>query len=171
MAATMNAGVVPVTNSPLPWIIDSPNPVCGDVLVVELPIIYGAGSQVSIQIFYTTAADSNGVTWLSANQTADGNFPFMFTYSQDINGRAMAPQQDTPANRITWGGCLTHENFLSAYMSANATGTYQAFYGFYKSCFYNSVPTANYLMAAVVGSLSMEQVGATTYVIAEPSVL
>jgi len=153
MAATQNAGVVPVTDSPLVWEIKSPNPVCGDVLVIQLPMIYGASSVVSIQVFYSTASDSNGVNWLAANATAGGVYPFMFTYSPDINGRAVAPQQDTPANRITWGGCITTQNYLQPYMSANTTGVYQAFYGYYKTCFYNSVPAPNYLMAAVVGDL------------------
>lgn len=171
MAATNNAGVVPVTESPLTWLVKSPNPVCGDVLVVQLPMIYGASSMVSIQVFYSTASDSAGVTWLNANQTAGGVNPMVFTYSPYINGRAIAPQQDTPANRITWGGCITTQNYLQPYMSANTTGVYQAFYGYYKTCFYNSVPAANYLMAAVVGDLQYQQIGETTGIIAEPSVL
>jgi len=56
-------------------------------------------------------------------------------------------------------------------MSANTTGVYQAFYGYYKTCFYNSVPAPNYLMAAVVGDLQEQSLGATTSIVAEPSVL
>lgn len=111
------------------------------------------------------------MTWLAANQTAGGVYPFLFTYSPDINGRAVAPQMDTPANRITWGGCITTHNFLTSLMSANTTGTYQAFYGYYKTCFYNSVPAPNYLMAAVVGDLQEQSLGETTSIVAEPSVL
>jgi len=48
----------------------------------------------------------------------------MYTYSMDITGRMVAPQQDTPANRITWGGCITTNNYLMPYMSANTTGVY-----------------------------------------------
>ena len=78
----------------------------------------------------------------------------MYTYSPYINGRAFAPQQDTPTNRITWGGCITTEKALTPYMSGNFTGKYQSVYGFYKSCFYNSVKAPNYLMALVVGDLT-----------------
>lgn len=48
-------------------------------------------------------------------------YPFFFTYSQDITGRMVAPQQDTPANRITWGGCITTNDYFTPYMSANQT--------------------------------------------------
>lgn len=174
--ATMNAGTVPVYNNPLIWEVKNPNPVCGQVLVVELPMIYGAGATLSIQVFYSTEMGGNtGVTFLDASQTEGGVWPFMFTYSQDISGRMVAPQQDTPANRITWGGCITTNRELMPYMSANTTGVYQAFYGYYKTCFYNQVPLPNYLMAAVIGDLSIGQItnfgGPASYIIAEPSVL
>jgi hypothetical protein len=48
----------------------------------------------------------------------------MYTYSPDINGRGFAPQQDTPSNRITWGGCITAEKTFTPYMSGNFTGKY-----------------------------------------------
>jgi hypothetical protein len=48
MAATMNAGTVPVYNSPLVWMIKNPNPATGQVLVIQLPMMYGAGSMLSI---------------------------------------------------------------------------------------------------------------------------
>ena len=37
-------------------------------------------------------------------------------------------------------------------MSANITGTYYAFYGYYKTCFYNEIHVPNYLMAFTVGN-------------------
>jgi hypothetical protein len=36
MSATMNKGIIPVTDSPLEFTILSPNPVVGDVLVIAL---------------------------------------------------------------------------------------------------------------------------------------
>lgn len=95
----------------------------------------------------------------------------MFTYSKDINARSIAPQQDTPANRITYGACVTTHKELNPYMSANITGIYYAYYGFYKTCFYNQIPIPNYLMALVVGELSYQSTGDTTGVIAEPVML
>ena len=98
-----------------------------------------------------------------------------FTYSQMITGRMWAPQQDTPSNRITWGGCITTNNYLMPYMSANMTGSYTSIYGYEKTCFYNSVKAPNYLMAVVVGAFDQGEIvnfgGYDTYVLAEPNVL
>jgi hypothetical protein len=83
--ATMNAGTVPVYNNPLIWEVKNPNPTCGQVLVIELPMIYGAGASLSIQVFYSTEIGGNaGVNFLNPSQTSGGLLPFMFTYSQDI---------------------------------------------------------------------------------------
>lgn len=174
--ATMNGGSVPVVNNPLQWVIQNPNPYTGQVLVIMLPMIYGASAQFSVQVQYQTQAGGNyGVTFLQPFQTSDGTDPFMFTYGQSIGGRMYAPQQDTPSNRITWGGCITHDDNLSAYMAGNLTGTYQAFYGYYKSCFYNQVPTANFMMSAIVGKLERRSGqtfgGVPVFLIAEPGVI
>jgi leukotriene-A4 hydrolase len=60
-------------------------------------------------------------------------------------------------------------------MAGNLTGTYQAFYGYYKSCFYNQVPTANFMMSAIVGKLEkrdgMTVGGIPVYLIAEPGII
>ena len=56
-------------------------------------------------------------------------------------------------------------------MSANKTGVYGAQYGYYKHCFYNSIPIPNYLMAIAVGELVYQSVGPTTGVISEPSMI
>jgi leukotriene-A4 hydrolase len=47
------------------------------------------------------------------------------------------------------------------------TGIYQAHYGYYKHCFYNSIPIPNYLMAIVVGDLVYQSTGPNTGVITD----
>lgn len=79
--------------------------------------------------------------------------------------------QDTPANRITWGGCLTTSSMMMPYMSGNWTGTYSAAYGYKKTCFYQQIPSPSYLMAAVTGDLTSASMGDTTTIIAEPAVI
>jgi len=104
-------------------------------------------------MYETPMGGNAGANFLWANQTADMTDPFFFTYSYMIQGRMVAPQQDTPANRITYGACITTQNNLTVGMSANATGEFQAVYGLKKSCFWNQMSMPNYLMAAVVGNL------------------
>jgi len=43
----------------------------------------------------------------------------LFTYTLDTYGRQIAPQQDTPSNRITWGACVTIDDTYTPFMSAN----------------------------------------------------
>jgi hypothetical protein len=40
----MNAGVVPVSNNPLTWTVKTMNANIGQVLVIALPAMYGAGA-------------------------------------------------------------------------------------------------------------------------------
>jgi hypothetical protein len=56
-------------------------------------------------------------------------------------------------------------------MSANKTGTFYSRYGFYKHCFYSSVPIPNYLMAIYIGDLGYLSTGARTGVIADNAIL
>ena len=95
----------------------------------------------------------------------------MFTQCEDINCRSVAPVQDTPANRITYGACITTNSTLTPYMSANRTGQYIAQYGYYKTCYYNEIPIPNYLMALAVGQLEYASTGYRTGVITEPSLM
>lgn len=92
----------------------------------------------------------------------------MYTQCEDINCRSVAPLQDTPAIRITYGSCVTVNKQVTAYMSANKTGTYNSIYGYYKHCFYNSIPIPNYLMAITVGELVYQSIGYNTGIITEP---
>lgn len=178
-SATLNGGNIPVIDDQdLIWEVKNPapNPGTGTVLVVQLPFYYSKGQQLSIQVEYNTPmGGSAGANFLRANQTQDKTDPFFFTYSYEIQGRMIAPQQDTPANRITYGACITTSSNLTVGMSANFTGAYQSIYGYKKSCFSNEIPMANYLMAAVVGNLVQGEVvnygGLNTYIWAEPSVL
>lgn len=93
MYATNNAGTVPVTKNPLTWQVKTLNSNIGSVLVIQLPVMYGAGSQLSIQVLYNTQTGGNaGVNFLNANQTQGKVYPMLYTYALNINGRMVAPQ-------------------------------------------------------------------------------
>lgn len=81
---------------------------------------------------------------------------------------------DTPAIRNTYGACVTVDQNMQVYMSANLTGTYQAVYGLYKHCFYSSVPMPSYLTAMVIGELAIQvdpNFEKNTMIIAQPNML
>jgi aminopeptidase N len=56
-------------------------------------------------------------------------------------------------------------------MSANKTGIYQAVWGYYKHCFYSSVPIPAYLTALVVGNLEYASTGPNTGILASPAII
>ena len=90
--ATLHQGTVPVYNGTyLVWDIKSPNPGSGDVIVIELDQNYTAGSEISLQIFYSTSPSGNALTWLTPEQTSGKVWPYMYTQCEDINCRSVAP--------------------------------------------------------------------------------
>jgi leukotriene-A4 hydrolase len=78
----------------------------------------------------------------------------MFTQCEDIACRSVAPMQDTPAIRVTYGATVTVEKPYVVHMSANKSedlsygnDTHSVFY------FENNIPMASYLIAIAVGNL------------------
>lgn len=138
---------------------------------MELPQNYSTGAIFSLQVIYQTTPTSPGATFLTPEQTLGGVSPFFYTYSYMVNGRGFAPQQDTPANRITWGGCITTNSTMSPYMSGNKTNTFYAAPGLYKTCYYQMIPAPNYLMNVVVGNLTSQSMGDNTIIVAEPAAI
>jgi len=170
MTATLMAGMIPeYPEAELKFTVKSPTPISGSVLIVELPRVYEIGEQVSIQVWYETSATGNAFSWLNASQTAGGKLPYLFTQCEDINCRSVAPLQDTPANRITYGACVTTGIEFTPKMSANETGIYLLDDDNHKSCFHNEIPIPNYLMALAVGDLEYKSLGRRVGVITEPS--
>lgn len=65
MYATLHAGTAPVYNNSLPYIVKSPNPELGSVLIIDLQSVYAAGTVFSIEIFYYTSPTGNAFSWLT----------------------------------------------------------------------------------------------------------
>ena len=72
------------------WIVD-PNPAIGQVLHVELPWEMSAGEIFDIGIRYSTSPTGGAFSWLTAEQTACGNLPYVLTDCEDINARTVYP--------------------------------------------------------------------------------
>ena len=108
-------------NTAWEFTISQPNPLIGSVLQVQLPREVKAGETVSVGINYSTSATGHAFSWLNAEQTAGGVLPYMFTQCEDINCRSVAPMQDTPSTKITYGARVLAKNEFVVKMSANET--------------------------------------------------
>ena len=119
-----------------------------------------------VQIRYTTSPDAAALQWLSAEQTREKQYPFLFTQSQAILARTWIPCQDGPGVRFTFDATVQVPKGMLALMSAenpqqvSADGLYH---------FHMVQPIPSYLMSLAVGDLAFQAVGAETGVYAEPS--
>ena len=138
-------------------------PILGRPLEIELK----PGTQ-TITIQYATTDGASALQWLTPQQTAGKQHPFLFTQSQAILARTWIPCQDGPGIRFTYTATVKVPSDLMAVMSAtnpterNAEGVYH---------FEMKQPIPAYLMALAVGDIRFKSVGARTGVYAEPAQL
>ncbi|MBD2716102.1 M1 family metallopeptidase [Microvirga sp. STR05] len=122
----------------------------------------------TVTIRYQTAPGAAALQWLSPEQTAGRQYPFLFTQSQAILARTWIPCQDSPGIRFTYEARVQAPVELLALMSAsnpqkrNTTGEYH---------FRMDQPIPAYLMALAIGDLEFTPLSARTGIYAEPITL
>ena len=149
--------------TPVPFRLGPEVAFLGRPLSIDLP----PGAH-SVAIRYATRPDAAALQWLTPEQTAGKQHPFLFTQSESILARSWVPIQDTPGVKLTYEATVHVPPGLLALMSAenpqqkSADGTYH---------FRMDQPVPAYLLALAVGDLEFRPVGPTTGVYAEPSVV
>jgi len=164
--ATKNGHKVELGTTELLWNVQTKDPGSGQVLTIQLDSTAVEGSDIAIQIFYSTSPTANALTWLTPAQTAGGVYPYMFSQCEDINCRSVAPLQDTPSVKYTYGACVTLDIDVTPYMSANTTSTSQNI-----TCFQNEIPIPSYLIAIAIGDIEYKSLGGRCAVLTEPSMM
>jgi aminopeptidase N len=137
--------------------------ILGQALRVALP---PGMDQVSIS--YATGPEAKALQWLTPAQTADKQFPFLFTQGEATLTRTWIPIQDSPGIRITYNARVTVPKELMAVMSATNPQEHSAD-GAYS--FRMEKPIPSYLIALAVGDLGFKATGPRTGVYAERSVV
>ncbi len=142
--------------------------VLGAPLAIALP---PTGDTVVIE--YQTSPNAAAVQWLSAEQTAGGKLPFLFTQGEAILTRTWVPTQDGPGIRQTYDATVHVPAGMRAVMSAEHTGMDGEKDANGLSIYRFRMPHAipPYLIALAVGDIAFRPIGKNTGIYAEPSVV
>ena len=159
LAVTTPAG------APLPFALGPTDAILGTRLRVTL-----ATDCASCLVRYRTGQDAQALQWLTAEQTASKQSPFLYSQCQAIHARSVVPLQDTPRFRLTYQAALTAPVALRALMAARSVGRTEA--GAEATELYSmDHPIPPYLFAFAVGALASQDLGPRSRVWAEPALL
>jgi leukotriene-A4 hydrolase len=88
-------------SSPAAFALADAHPTLGACLTVALPPGLAAGATGVVTLAFATSPDSSACQWLTPEQTAGGQHPYLFTQCQAIHARSLLPVQDCPAAKLT----------------------------------------------------------------------
>lgn len=105
----LDASSSQTSSDSLDYKLSDRHPVLGNALHVRFAKPLSKDEVAKVKIVYTTTDKCTALGWLEANQTASGNYPFLYSQCQAIHMRSLAPCQDTPAVKATCTLYLTHK--------------------------------------------------------------
>ena len=139
---------------------------------MKLPSAGVEGNQFKITVSYSTTNGSTALGWLTPEQTADKQHPFLFSKCQSIKCRSMLPCQDSPSVKATFSAEMKAPSALTVLMSGIRKGEPESLYGGLSvTRWKQEVPIPSYLIAIAVGALESRKIGPRSQVWAEASVV
>ena len=148
---------------PATFALDRRDPILGSALRITLD-----AQAPAVRIRYRTSPDASGLQWMTPEETAGKQHPFMFSQSEAIHARSWVPLQDTPSVHFTYTARVRVPKELRAIMSAPNEATHPLDGDFR---FDMEKPIPSYLLAIAVGDIAARATGPRSAVYAEPSVV
>jgi len=100
----------------LEWEFDAQDEILGERLHLK-----GLEGESTFTLMFRTSPEARALQWLTASQTAGGNYPFLYSQCQAIHARSVFPCQDTPSVRFTYSAEVEVSQGLVAAMAAEAS--------------------------------------------------
>jgi aminopeptidase N len=155
---------------PLQYTVGDETEFLGRPLTVRFPA-FAPGERRRITIGYSTRPEAAALQWLTPEQTAGGQLPYLFSQGQAILTRTWIPTQDSPGIRQTYSARITAPETVKAVMSAEmlTPNGEAAAPGMKAWRFRLTNPVPPYLIALGVGDVAFAPLGRRTGVYTEPS--
>ncbi|WP_031497360.1 M1 family metallopeptidase [Bryobacter aggregatus] len=138
------------------------------ILGAPLEINLSEGTKF-VRVSYETSPSAVALQWLSEQQTAGKQSPYLYTQGQPIYTRSWIPLQDSPGIRITYKAKVETEPNFFAVMSAPNDQRTSAPTGSYSFDMTQRIPP--YLIALAVGEIQFRLMGGRTGIYAEKQLL
>ncbi|MGB7409169.1 MAG: M1 family metallopeptidase [Pontixanthobacter sp.] len=135
------------------------------------PLAITMGNAREITIAYS-ARNADALQWLTPEQTAGGEHPYLLSQGQATLNRTWIPTQDSPGIRQTWSARITAPEELTVVMSGLSQGEpEQLADGRRAFMFEMDKPVAPYLIAIAAGDIVFRPLGPRSGVWSEPSMI
>ena len=136
------------------------------------PLTVSIGAERRVVIHYAANTQASALQWLSPEQTAGKQHPFLLSQGQAILNRSWIPTQDSPGIRQTWQARIVAPKPLDVVMSGIMQGSPEDLGdGGRRFSFAMDKPVSPYLIAIAAGDIDFRAIGPRTGVWAEPATL
>ncbi len=137
------------------------------------PVTIRMGDARRIIVRYRSGPDAAALQWLTPEQTAGGQHPYLFSQGQPTLNRTWIPTQDSPGIRQTWTARITAPEPLKVVMSGDrlTPDGEPAGQGRRAYRFAMNQPVAPYLIAIAAGDIAFRPLGPRTGVWTEPAMM
>lgn len=113
------------------------------------------GEMITIGVVYRSTNETLTLSWLTPEQTAGKEHPYVYTQNEPIYGRSMMPAQDTPAVKSRYLFSFNVQNPLTVFATGNKTQEIQPAYPANSTTFYyqSDILLPSYLVSFAAGNI------------------